>query len=530
MYRFLLILLLSAATGYLSLSQEIIWVRVISFVTLGSPDVFAYVLGFFLFGIAFGALISKWVSQREDFNSYSFIAVMLVCASLVYFLSLPGIATLGTILGKTSVVLLLISVGITALLIGGIFPLLCHLAISSDSAVGERLSWIYLANIVGAVTGPLLTGFVFLDYWSLEIIVLVICLATLLLAVTIALFAPILARTRSLILSVSIGSILAMSISHEYLYSELFEKLQYREKFANKAPFKHIVQNRSGIITIEEDVDGDIIFGGGSYDGRFNIDPVINSNGITRAYMVSSLHPEPSEVLMIGLSSGSWARVLSDYTAIQNLSVVEINPGYIEAVEQYPEIATILEDEKVKLYTDDGRRWLNRNPERRFDFIVMNTTQHWRSNVTNLLSVEFLHLLKSHLKPGGAIYLNSTWSPDVIYTTAQVFRHTTRYTNFVAASDSPFSLSNTQRLENIKKFEHNGVPVFAPENLQTWPIALQMASSSLRDVEFEGDSEKKHWLITDDNMATEFKNPQIKKRLRLDSSRKWSRLISRIEK
>ena len=47
-----IIFLLSALTGFLSLSQEIIWIRILMYATGGIPQVFAYVLGFFLIGIA----------------------------------------------------------------------------------------------------------------------------------------------------------------------------------------------------------------------------------------------------------------------------------------------------------------------------------------------------------------------------------------------------------------------------------------------------------------------------------------------
>ena len=45
---------------------------------------------------------------------------------------------------------------------------------------------------------------------------------------------------------------------------------------------------------------------------------------------------------------------------------------------------------------DDGRRWLHRHADP-FDVIVMNTTWHWRSNITNLLSREFMALARAHV-------------------------------------------------------------------------------------------------------------------------------------
>src|SRR5947209_1533611 len=51
--------LLSFSTGFLSLSQEILWIRLFSFANHTLPQSFAYVLMVYLVGIALGAGIGK---------------------------------------------------------------------------------------------------------------------------------------------------------------------------------------------------------------------------------------------------------------------------------------------------------------------------------------------------------------------------------------------------------------------------------------------------------------------------------------
>ena len=86
------------------------------------------------------------------------------------------------------------------------------------------------------------------------------------------------------------------------------------------------MENRSGIVTV--DTDG-TVFGNGMYDGKFNTDLKTDRNGIVRPYALSLFHAEPRDVLMIGLSSGSWAQVIASNPAVASLTVIEINPGYI---------------------------------------------------------------------------------------------------------------------------------------------------------------------------------------------------------
>jgi spermidine synthase len=142
---------------------------------------------------------------------------------------------------------------------------------------------------------------------------------------------------------------------------------------------------------------------------------------------------------MIGLSSGSWAQVIANNPAVAALTVIEINPGYMKLIAQEPEVASLLSNPKVTVITDDGRRWLHLNRERRFDAIVSNTTWHFRANVTNLLSAEFLALVKDHLNPGGIFFYNTTDSARAQRTGCLAFEHGARFLNHMVVSPTPIA-------------------------------------------------------------------------------------------
>jgi len=80
------------------------------------------------------------------------------------------------------------------------------------------------------------------------------------------------------------------------------------------------------VITVSPD---GVVYGGGVYDGQLRVDLRDDRNGMIRAFAIGAIHPAPKEVLMIGLSSGSWAKVLANHPQIEKLTIVEINPGYV---------------------------------------------------------------------------------------------------------------------------------------------------------------------------------------------------------
>jgi spermidine synthase len=186
--------------------------------------------------------------------------------------------------------------------------------------------------------------------------------------------------------------------------------------------------------------------------------------------------------------------------------VVEINPGYLQLIEDYPQIAAALKDPRVRVHVDDGRRWLKRNPDARYDLVVMNTTFHWRNYSTNLLSREFLQLVKRHMQPGAVITYNATGSPDVLRTAESVFPHAFRYVNFVTAADHDFRPLVRDGEAALLRVKLDGQPLFDPRNEADRKFIRQtlsepFVSMSQDRLRLERDPE----IITDWNMITEYR-------------------------
>lgn len=497
------VLLLSALGGYLALSQEIIWVHALSFATGGRPQVFAHVIGMYLLGVALGSL---WVGRhtlRPGHDGRLALPWVLLVSGALSYLALPALARLFVTIPEQAMLAAWVLVAVLAFASGSAFPLLCHLGIDRERAVGASLSRVYFANIVGSAGGPLLTTFVLMDVLPLASLVRWVASATVALALLAALGTSVRGRALAALAAAAVAFGALASLAHEPLYAQLYERLQLKDIYSPRHPFQRLVERRGGVISVDDNVPP-MVSGGGIYDGRVSVDPIHDMNIIRRAYLVASLHPAPAEMLTIGLSTGAWGKVMLGYEPVRTLDAVEINPAYLDVIRSFPEQAAMLDDPKLTMHVDDGRRWLNRNPDRRFDFILSNTTLFWRSSITNLLSKEFFELCQRRLKPGGVVYVNSTQSPDVAATAARVFQHVVVYKHMVAASDAPFALTEDERRGNLRKFVIDGQRVLDGDAPEVAAVREELATVPLADQREALLRDERRRVITDDNMVTEF--------------------------
>lgn len=509
---FALALVAAGIAGFISLGYEIVWYRLFSFTTAGVAKSFAYLLGAYLAGIAAGSMASNRICDRiEHPRSFiRFLMAVVFAANLLGFLVGP---ILFNLVRHVSYLYSLVPIGIAAAGLGAVFPLLCHISIAPDEQVGTRTSYLYLANIVGSVLGSYLTGFVLMDVLPLREVCVILTLLGLGLGAILMLKAQFGKVGLTLLaLAVSLSAVFVIRTSAP-LFSGMYEKMLAKSSYRSRMHFAATVETRNGDIAVTKD---GIVFGGGIYDGRFNVSLVNDTNGIQRAFALSYYHPNPKEVLMIGLSSGSWAQVIANHPQVEHLTIVEINPGYLRLIREMPSVASLLRNPKVRIDIDDGRRWLVRNPGRKFDAVVMNTSYNWRSNMTNLISVEFLELVRQHLNPGGVHVYNTTDSDEALATGVNVFPFGMRLGNFMVVSDSQLRLDAKRWLDILSSYSIDGKPVFdlsQPQDRQR--LAEVMAMTTTMDGTATGPFtlESAYHIrlrtanvraITDDNMGTEW--------------------------
>jgi spermidine synthase len=509
-------LVVAAAAGFIALSYEILWYRVISYASWGLPGAFGLLLSAYLLGLALGSRIAgafcKDQTRAGDKKQLRSLAGFTFVANLVAWLVVPAF---GWSAKRWDWPPALIAVAVAAALLGAILPLVAHFGIKPDDKAGANLSYIYLANIVGSAGGSLITGFVFLDLWPLQTIGAIVACVGMALAAALMLLSDTPSAGRLAAASALAVVAIALVKTTPVVYDRIWERLLYKRDFNADTRFLDVVETKSGVITVTQQ---GVVYGGGAYDGKVSTSITSDVNGIFRAHAVGAMHDAPKNVLMVGLATGAWAQVVANIPGVEKLTVVEINPGYLDLIAKYEPVRSLLQNPRVHIVVDDGRRWLHRHPDDKFDFIVMNTTWNWRGHSTNLLSVEFLELARAHLEPGGVLYYNTTSSDDVKKTAATVFPYALRVYNFIAVSDAPLTFDKERYRKTLSRMRIDGQPIAdtASEDGKRWLEDMVNYADTLHESPTDEGLESRESVlsranaagarvITDDNMVPEWR-------------------------
>jgi spermidine synthase len=487
---------LALLIGFLSLSEEILWVRVAGFAYRTLPPAFSFVLMLYLLGIATGASVGKYLCGRVK-NLYAAAAVLLALSALLDALT-PLVIAEYVYPNDRALAVPAVAIALIAASKSILFPIVHHLgSLASGPRLGRSVSRIYFGNIVGSTLGPLVTGFLALDYLTVDQ-----CFG---LAAVMCLLASIAAVLKSakpqLILVTLAAAVMASAISSSIIHPGPGSLRTLAT--SGPHPITHFVANRYGIIHTVAAADGDLVYGGNVYDGMTSIDVDLNLNHLERLYMVALMMPSPKRVLFVGLSTGAWVRAIQGFPGIERIDVVEINPAYVDLIRSYGQLLPLLKDPRIHVHIDDGRRWLRRNPLTRFDLVVQNTTFYWRANAGNLISREYFAEIKNHLDPGGVVICNTTGSFDVLASTEAVFGYAYRYSNFVYASDQPL----TATLSGLWNIRRPDGALFTRDEKPAGSVAALLSSARLEPTrEFIARRHADAQIITDDNLLSEYRD------------------------
>jgi spermidine synthase len=406
---------------------ELIIGTVSSYLLGNSVYQFSLTIGFFMFAMGLGSLISKYFNDQYVRN---FILVEIAIAavggisSVLLFMAFP----FARILYELVMYSLILVIGA---LVGMEIPILTALLARNKKikdSIADVMSLDYIGALIGSVSFPLLL----LPSLGLIQSSFAIGLSNILIAiVNVFVFRSVLTRYRQMMSAclVVLALLIACVLFGSYI-TRFAEKHLYFDQiiYTKQTPYQKLVMTRS--TTTREQrlyIDGHIQFSSRD-EYRYHeylVHPLLSIEG------------SRERVLVLGGGDGLAAREILKYDDVTHVDLVDIDPEMLRIGRELPILRRLndksMEDPRLNTYAQDAFSFINQ-PGILYDRVIIDMPDPHNEAINKLYSREFYTMISKRMKDGAVVVTQSSspfytrrvfWSIEE--TLAQVFDDTLSY-------------------------------------------------------------------------------------------------------
>ncbi len=468
-----------ACSGFIALSYEIVWFRLLGVMAKSTAFTFGTLLTLYLVGIGLGALAGSALAARLRNPTRAFFAAQAaagVSAAVLLALFVSAADDIRALAGyfggyepldireslaalrsgtmpanfiRLYVVVPLLLVVPPTFLMGCSFPILQRVVQDDGRKLGRRVGGLLLANIAGSIGGTVVTG-----WWLLDVLGAAGTLKLLAAASAVFVWLALRHRSRALAVAAVLGvfAIAMVMPDSRTLWSRLHGTAPERVVFA---------EDNSGLSVITAS--------GADFLGR----KVVFVNGVGQSVLPYGdihtalgalpvlVHPEPRDVAIIGLGSGDTVYAAAGRPETTRVVCIEIVGSQLVTLralaerDPYPGLRGLLSDPRLEHVLGDGRAYLLRSTQR-FDVIEADALRPTSAYSGNLYSDAYFTLVKSRLKAGGVA---ATWAPTrrIHDTFVSVFPYVVSLPGLMLGSNEPLSVDRAvmaARLTDRRILDH----------------------------------------------------------------------------
>jgi predicted membrane-bound spermidine synthase len=508
--------LVYACSGFLALSLEIVWFRLLGVMTKSNAFTFGSLLTLYLMGLGLGSMLGSRYAARVRRPAALFLglqaAVGLSCSALLVIMvfaatrldamrnhfssegwlslgtAIRGLrATLGGVLqGNFEVAPLVPELILVYILLPGLmvipatflmgfsFPILQRVVHTDLASIGRRVGTLLMANVVGSTAGAMLTGWLFLDLIGTAGTFRLLTLVGGIFGVCAMLTS---ARSGEGVLAFRERAHSSLGIAGAGLIAALLalalvavvpgQVTLWAAVHGTDPADMILAEDGSGVSVLKTKQPG--------YDGQV----VVFVNGLSQSTIPYGgihtalgalpilIHPDPRDIAVIGLGSGDTAYSVAGWPETERIACIEIIRPQRETLEVLnpvrgdPGLRGLLADRRITHVFGDGRSHLLRGG-RLYDIIEADALRPRSAYAGNLYSVEYFMLLRDRLKPRG---LAATWvpTPRVRAAFMKVFPHVMEMSNIFLGSTRPIVFDRAAlqaRLSRVRShYESAGVDI-----------------------------------------------------------------------
>ncbi len=435
-----LLLVALAVVGCLGILYQIAWTRLLLPVVGSSTYAFTIILTTVLLGIGIGALLVAVPRFREK-SCWQAVAIAMgvsSCSALAGLFAINALPQIfvGLVLktGDSTWLLFLMQSILAASIIfvpacsmGAALPLGIAAWRSVAGSAGRAVGGIYAANTAGAIVGSVLAGFVLLPRLgatgSIQLGAIV----------GVGVAAILLLRDRELsrrVRAVWIGSFVASCVALSLALPEadianlqrgVFRRVQDSGNIAPaNTALLYAREGSNATVTVFRTPNSTVLKVNGKADASTGADV---GTQYLLGHLPMFLHPAPPRVCVIGYGSGATVYAAAVHAGVEVVDVVEIEGAVIDASAYFESINYgVLDDRRVRLYTEDGRNFL-RHRKGSYDVIISEPSNPWIAGVSSLFTVEFYRMVQQRLAPQG-VFCQWIQAYEISAETTRIMLHT----------------------------------------------------------------------------------------------------------
>lgn len=430
-----------ALSGLVSLALEVIWFRILTLFIEVTTYAFTIMLATFLCGIAIGSyLVTPLMKRRWRWEKrLRWLAFTEIAIALLSLLSLSALSLSPTLfnwlrssllrpVGDDLALMLVASflaIFPSTLLMGAAFPVglwlwsqrATHSAAATEIAAtefdateidatekglspiaadaGKRIGVFYSLNVVGSILGSLLAGFLLLPMLGSKGSLIIFASLSLLCGWLLLAAMPQEQRRKPVLAAAAVGVlaflILAVSLPDPF-------RLALKQRYGNEK----ILWSEEGkqvSVSINEQPGGlRVMYLDGLHQASDGHSTLMVHRWI--GSLPTLLHPNPKDVLVVGMGGGATPGAMSKQTNLE-IDVVELSDTVVRGAEWFSHINyDLVKQPNVHVRVDDGRNYLMLT-QKKYDIITADIIRPKHAGAGNLYSVEYFRLARQALKEDG---------------------------------------------------------------------------------------------------------------------------------
>ncbi len=403
----------AAATGFLGIAVEVLWVRALALSFPATTEVLALVLAAYLLGIGLGALAVGRLQHgaaAPTTLAALYLAIPLACAltsflmphllpwSISFILAgdLPGWDAYLAWVGAAAVGVMLPA----TLAMGAALPVLIGAASPRQAGAPRVAGGLYALNTLGGVLGSLAATFVLMPWIGVSAC-LAICLAGYL---CVALLVAVRSGARRWI---QLGAAALLAASLAAVPAGLFPEVNPLKHQEGKS-LRFYRDAATSTVSIYQDARGDRSLWSNNLYALSETRPRTVALQYRIGVLSTHLHQAPRQALLVGFATGATLAAMSRDRRVERLACVELHELYFGLAPHFAAVNRgVTRDPRVSLVQADGRHFLSR-PGPRYDLVVSDLFVPRNPGVATLYSAEHFAAVRRRLAPRGALV---AWLP-----------------------------------------------------------------------------------------------------------------------